>query len=280
MTTIVTRASKGSPLSWNEADANFNNLNNDKAENSAVALKAPIDNPTFTGTPSAPTATNGTNTTQIATTAFVQGKTATQTPCSAVGNISATDVQSAIQELDNEKANATTSGSKVNIKDSALANALEIDSSTKTINPISPYRMNTVKPAFSARLSANQSVTSGVLTKMNSDIEEFDTTNAFTVGRFVPQVAGIYCFSGVIRGGGTSISSVAISLQKNGADTQRGGVINVTAANNVLAVTGTWLVDMNGTTDYVELWGSVTATSPVFQASDSTNNCRFSGFLI
>ena len=40
----------------------------------AMALKAPVSSPTFTGTPSAPTATTGTNTTQIATTAFVQGE--------------------------------------------------------------------------------------------------------------------------------------------------------------------------------------------------------------
>jgi len=32
MTTIVTRAGKGSPLTWDEADANFNNLNSDKVE--------------------------------------------------------------------------------------------------------------------------------------------------------------------------------------------------------------------------------------------------------
>ena len=38
----------------------------------ALALKAPIASPTFTGTPAAPTATQGTNTTQVATTAFVQ----------------------------------------------------------------------------------------------------------------------------------------------------------------------------------------------------------------
>ena len=35
-------------------------------------LKAPLASPTFTGTPAAPTATVGTNTTQLATTAFVQ----------------------------------------------------------------------------------------------------------------------------------------------------------------------------------------------------------------
>ena len=37
----------------------------------ALALKAPIASPTFTGTPTVPTATAGTNTTQVATTAFV-----------------------------------------------------------------------------------------------------------------------------------------------------------------------------------------------------------------
>ena len=37
MTTIVTRAGKGSPLTWNEADANFNNLNVDKVEVSDLA---------------------------------------------------------------------------------------------------------------------------------------------------------------------------------------------------------------------------------------------------
>jgi hypothetical protein len=38
---------------------------------SDLALKAPLASPTFTGTPAAPTATAGTNTTQVATTAFV-----------------------------------------------------------------------------------------------------------------------------------------------------------------------------------------------------------------
>lgn len=39
---------------------------------SALALKAPLASPALTGEPTAPTATAGTNTTQIATTAFVQ----------------------------------------------------------------------------------------------------------------------------------------------------------------------------------------------------------------
>jgi hypothetical protein len=41
------------------------------AISSAIASKANINSPTFTGTPAAPTASSGTNTTQLATTAFV-----------------------------------------------------------------------------------------------------------------------------------------------------------------------------------------------------------------
>lgn len=41
------------------------------AADALLALKAPLASPTFTGTPAAPTAAGGTNTTQIATTAFV-----------------------------------------------------------------------------------------------------------------------------------------------------------------------------------------------------------------
>lgn len=51
------------------ADSPFNTLSELSA---AIALRAPIANPTFTGVPAAPTAAPGTNTTQVATTAFVQ----------------------------------------------------------------------------------------------------------------------------------------------------------------------------------------------------------------
>jgi hypothetical protein len=44
---------------------------NESDADAAIALKADIASPTFTGTPSAPTAGAGTNTTQLATTAFV-----------------------------------------------------------------------------------------------------------------------------------------------------------------------------------------------------------------
>jgi hypothetical protein len=61
--------SSGDPLKivkGTEFDTEFNNIA------TAVATKADAANPALTGTPTAPTASSGTNTTQIATTAFVQ----------------------------------------------------------------------------------------------------------------------------------------------------------------------------------------------------------------
>jgi hypothetical protein len=49
-----------------EIDTEFNNIQ------TAIATKADLVSPSFTGTPLAPTASSGTNTTQISTTAFVQ----------------------------------------------------------------------------------------------------------------------------------------------------------------------------------------------------------------
>lgn len=73
MTTIVTRAGKGTPLSIAEMDANLTNLNNDKAE---------LANPAFTGNPTAPTPAQGDNDTSIATTAFVNAEIAADRPYS------------------------------------------------------------------------------------------------------------------------------------------------------------------------------------------------------
>jgi hypothetical protein len=92
-----------------------------------VTGAAPLASPTFTGVPAGPTAGPGTNSTQLATTAFVIANappgvqsfnartgtvvpvagdyTATQVTNTPAGNIAAVTVQAAINELDAEKAN-------------------------------------------------------------------------------------------------------------------------------------------------------------------------------
>jgi hypothetical protein len=60
---------------------------------SALAAKAPLNAPGFTGTPTAPTAASGTNTTQLATTAFVQ---------TAMAGFGAGDMLKASYDADND----------------------------------------------------------------------------------------------------------------------------------------------------------------------------------
>jgi hypothetical protein len=54
------------------------------AISAAVSSKADLNGPTFTGTPNAPTATAGTSTTQIASTAFVQAALAASYPIGSI----------------------------------------------------------------------------------------------------------------------------------------------------------------------------------------------------
>jgi hypothetical protein len=63
-----------------EIDNEFNSIAG------AISSKADLASPSLTGTPLAPTATAGSNTTQIATTAYVRGEITTAT--AALGNMS------------------------------------------------------------------------------------------------------------------------------------------------------------------------------------------------
>jgi hypothetical protein len=67
MSTIVTRSGKGSPLTHNEVDTNFINLNTDKVEKTSAAITGGTINNTVIGgtTPAAGTFTTLTATGQI-----------------------------------------------------------------------------------------------------------------------------------------------------------------------------------------------------------------------
>lgn len=78
---------------WNGSDVTAVTVGSElDAVNDSLELKAPMTSPALTGTPTAPTAAEGTNTTQIATTAFVRGELAKEImyfpsqACSAVTN--------------------------------------------------------------------------------------------------------------------------------------------------------------------------------------------------
>jgi hypothetical protein len=93
-----------------------------------LSAKSPIDSPTFTGVPAAPTATLGTNTTQIATTAFVKAETAAL-------------VDSAPATLDTLNELAAALGDDANFSttiSTSIGNKANVDSPTLTGTPAAP----------------------------------------------------------------------------------------------------------------------------------------------
>jgi len=133
-------------------------------------------------------------------------------------------------------------------------------------------------PAFSAYLSSNQGFTSGVTTKINLDTEVFDTNSNFASSRFTPTVAGYYQINGKARITGTGLTDGSVYLYKNGSQLIIG---SYTASGLTFSVVST-VVYLNGSTDYIELYGygATVSGSPTFQAIAIGNNCEMSGCLV
>jgi hypothetical protein len=115
-------------------------------------------------------------------------------------------------------------------------------------------------PAFRAYRTTNQSVSNAVFTKIQFDAENFDTNNCYDSTsnyRFTPNVAGYYqvnagCYFTSLS---TRPTEAQIALYKNGA-AFASVFLNLATANQLVCLLPlTALVDMNGTTDYIEIYG-------------------------
>jgi hypothetical protein len=134
---------------------------------------------------------------------------------------------------------------------------------------------STLAPCFSAYQASPQTgISAATLTKVTFDTEEFDTNNNFASSRFTPTVAGYYQISGGVQTGG-SPEVMIVEIWKNGSVNKRFGNSN---SATVSQISGSVLIYLNGTTDYVELYvylGTNTST-------DSTNRSRtwFTGAMV
>lgn len=130
-------------------------------------------------------------------------------------------------------------------------------------------------PAFSVSLGSAQTVTSGTNTKIQLNTKVFDTHNAFdnvTDFRFQPQVAGYYLItmSGYSRG--TSITGQQIILRKNGGGSGIAMAYNQATVDSIQSASA--VTFLNGSTDYLELYGIINATSnPRFDSGTTMTGC-------
>ena len=114
-------------------------------------------------------------------------------------------------------------------------------------------------PAFSAYANATlQTITSGSQHKVLFQTEEFDTNSCFdstTNYRFTPNVAGYYLVSGHVQPDASYTAGIQ-AIYKNGS-VYKYGSYNANATG-VSQPSVTCLVYLNGSTDYVEFYGSFT----------------------
>jgi hypothetical protein len=128
-------------------------------------------------------------------------------------------------------------------------------------------------PAFRAFNSGTQSVANVTNTKLVCNAETFDTAGAFdstTNYRFTPQTAGYYQVNISGYGFPSAAGVVAMKLFKNGSEYAK---VEVPNSNTGPQPSGSSLVYLNGSTDYIEIYafqnsgGNLTMAAAEFSAA-------------
>ena len=126
---------------------------------------------------------------------------------------------------------------------------------------------NFLYPAFEARLSSAQGIGDSSDTKVQYDNEIFDTDNCYdnsTNYRFTPTVAGkyfVYGYAYLDSQASSNFDQGRLYIFKNGS------AVNQSANNmggnfpEAMTINVNNILDLNGTTDYVELYAWINDTS-------------------
>ena len=168
-----------------------------------------------------------------------------------------------------------TSGSVIlTVPAAAGSNTVTIAAQTGTLNAAGP--------AFSAYLSADTTITNNSYTKVTFDTKEFDTATNYSTstGRFTPTVAGYYQVNASLnygQGGGWG----SVNIYKNGSAFKNMTIVNAASGTGNLYFGMTSLIYMNGSSDYLEVYGWQTSGGTITlygrQASTYFQACLLRG---
>jgi len=155
-----------------------------------------------------------------------------------------------------------------NIKDTGSNSLISSDGSgTFTIN--NGVLKNT--PAFEAYISADATLSNNVFTKVAHNTEVYDTDGCYdntTNYRFTPTTAGkYYIYAAMCATSINNLYQAIVNITKNGSSVRESLFQNGTNASYPLNRQNPFVsavLDMNGTTDYVESFANI-------QTHDGTN---------
>ena len=141
-------------------------------------------------------------------------------------------------------------------------------------------------PAFEAHSDSNQSLTDNTYAKVALQTEVLDTNSNFDSSsnyRFTPTVAGKYYFEGQTFNMGsdnTSVRNIYVSIYKNGSQYKESRINFHGSEITFGTIQVSAILDMNGSSDYVELYAATDVTSGSASLREGTKANYFLGYRI
>ena len=231
--------------------------------NSLLSVKAPLDSPAFTGTPTAPTAADGTNTTQIATTQFVQNAFKTNDAMvfkGTIGSSGATVTSLPATHYQGWTYKVATAGTYVGTSCEIGDMIICITDGTSANNA----HWTVIQSNIDGAVTGPTSATDAHVVTFNGTSGKIIKDSGYTIGKSVPSDAK-FTDTTYSQGTGITISGTTIS---------NAGVRSITTGSS----NGTISVNTNGTATEVAVKGLGTAAYSAttdFAAASHNHDLRY-----
>ena len=138
------------------------------------------------------------------------------------------------------------------------------------------------QPTFSVVKTSNQTISNATYTKCTWDTESWDVGGGFDLAnnKYQPSVAGYYSTTVNLRyDGSTTYTRGIMVLYKNGSAYKRiSGHLGT--ANENYTMNGTCLVHLNGSSDYIEVYIYIAASTAVIGNTSLDSLCWWDGYKI